>query len=68
FSETEDALHHAATFWKELDLCLLLLFYDKIFPFFDEENHGVDALTSHLSLDVTYFNNLADFKLGKYIT
>ncbi|CAG8852698.1 30553_t:CDS:2, partial [Gigaspora margarita] len=32
--------------------------------FFEEENHGVGVLTSHLSLDVTHINGLAGFRLG----
>ncbi|CAG8451616.1 23192_t:CDS:2 [Gigaspora rosea] len=32
--------------------------------FFEEENHSVGVLTSHLSLDVTHINGLAGFRLG----
>ncbi|KAF0561079.1 P-loop containing nucleoside triphosphate hydrolase protein [Gigaspora margarita] len=35
--------------------------------FFDEDNHGVGALTSHLSLDVTHINDLAGFRLGNIL-
>ncbi|KAF0561083.1 P-loop containing nucleoside triphosphate hydrolase protein [Gigaspora margarita] len=35
--------------------------------FFDEENHGVGVLTSHLSLDVTHINGLAGFRLGNIL-
>ncbi|CAG8596819.1 14634_t:CDS:2, partial [Gigaspora rosea] len=35
--------------------------------FFDEENHSLGALISHLSLDVTYINNLAGFRLGNVL-
>ncbi|CAG8641514.1 15464_t:CDS:2, partial [Gigaspora rosea] len=35
--------------------------------FFDEENHSVGILTSHLSLDVTYINGLAGVTLGNLL-
>ncbi|CAG8709877.1 12709_t:CDS:2, partial [Racocetra persica] len=35
--------------------------------FFDEGNHGVGALTSHLSLDITYINGLAGFRFGNIL-
>ncbi|CAG8771316.1 6083_t:CDS:2 [Racocetra persica] len=35
--------------------------------FFDDENHGVGVLTSHLSLDITHINGLAGFRLGNII-
>ncbi|KAF0453393.1 P-loop containing nucleoside triphosphate hydrolase protein [Gigaspora margarita] len=35
--------------------------------FFDEENHSVGILTSHLSLDVTYINGLAGITLGNLL-
>ncbi|KAF0515741.1 multidrug resistance protein MDR [Gigaspora margarita] len=35
--------------------------------FFDEENHSVGALTSHLSLDVTYINGLTGVTLGNLL-
>ncbi|CAG8729804.1 25861_t:CDS:2, partial [Gigaspora rosea] len=35
--------------------------------FFDEENHSVGALTSHLSLDVTYVNGLFGVTLGNLL-
>ncbi|KAF0471042.1 multidrug resistance protein MDR [Gigaspora margarita] len=35
--------------------------------FFDEENHSVGVLTSHLSLDVTYINGLTGVTLGNLL-
>ncbi|CAG8568513.1 1357_t:CDS:2 [Racocetra fulgida] len=35
--------------------------------FFDDENHGVGVLTSHLSLDITHINGLAGFRLGNIL-